>query len=143
MTTRRTGMIVLATAALTLTAGALLHPTPARAAASKQRQFVFGPVFTKTGGKLVYFNAGTKTIPGATIISRNLLTGQVFHNTVIAETTPNSGREFDHTSVDPVLMVTTVTFNAPAAGQALPAPFAATLTFTGQNDEEVVVGPAR
>lgn len=142
MTTRRTGVVVLLTAAITLTAGALLRPIPARAAASKQRQYVFGPVFTKAGGKLVYFNPSAKTIPGATVISRNLLTGQVFHNSVIAETTPNTGREFDHTSVDPVLMVTTVTFNAPAAGQALPAPFACTLTFAGQNDEEVVVGPA-
>jgi hypothetical protein len=141
MATRRTGLIVLLTAALTLTAGALLRPTPARAAASKQRQYVFGPVFTKAGGSLVYFNAGTKTIPGATIISRDVLTGTIFHNTTIAETTPNTARSIDHASAEPVVMVTVVTFNAPAAGQALPAPFAANLLVTGQGGEEVVVGP--
>jgi len=118
--------------------GALSRPRPAYAAGNRQLQFVFGPVqVTNTQSVFFsYFNTATLPTPPATAIYRDLLSGAVLGTTRLASVPPGVGTAGGIGGGDKVYMVV-VTFDRPAAGQAIPKPCVCNVEVVNQTTSEV------
>src|SRR5262245_27497345 len=140
--------LCLLAAALLLAAGAiLLRPKPAGAAHTTSLPFFFGPVAALPGDdfSFVYSNAGTRPSPPATVVFRDALTGAQLQSFPLAAVDPGKGVAVDflQSPATGVILVATVTFNRPAAGQAIPSPFPGTVQIidVGAQNIQAVVHP--
>jgi hypothetical protein len=141
---------IIATLCLLLSVGAvaavmiLLRPAPADAAGNSSRQFLFGPVLVPpaTSGNFVFVNTGTRPTPPATVVFLNAVGGEVLESKPFESMPPGGANSATVFGPDRhVLLV--VTFDRPAAGQAIPTPFAGTLQVGAIGGLKEVVYPNR
>src|SRR5262245_37440752 len=139
--------LALLAVVLAFFAGSLLRPDPAGAARNTSLRFLFGPVAALKGDNVSfsYFNTGTRPSPPATVVFRNALTGDQLESFPLTAVDPGQGTavDFFQSPATGVILVAIVTFNRPAADQAIPRPFPGTVQIVDVGAERVqaVVDP--
>jgi hypothetical protein len=126
----------------------LLGPKPAGAQAHNVPRFLFGPMFVPTGGgvELDFFNtagAGRATPPYTVdfVASDGTVAASIPQQGVPADRM--GGAHFGQDAIGRDIYLVRLVFAAPVKGQAIPSPFAATVTdFDSQGNVLSVLGPA-
>ena len=129
---RRAGLVASLALAFWITA-ILLRPLPVHSAPSKPAVFVFGPVFVPMDADVavVVTNTGSRPTPLGHIVISQAINGSTLISEDVLALAPGHGSSVSFNAAQSVEATAVLTFDAPAAGQAVPKPLAATLQVVG------------
>jgi len=140
-------LCLLLAVGVTVVCSLLLRPEPAGAASNRSRRVAFSPLWVapNQGISFWFVNSGTRPTPPMRATFVNVLNGEVFGELPLGSEEPGRGRgdQLDNYGPGALLIAVRVTFDPPAAGQAIPDPFSANVQVWDARTPVAIIGPAR
>lgn len=125
----------------------LLRPEPAAAAGNGSRRVAFSPLWVAHNQSISFWfvNTGSRPTPHATVDFVKILNGSLFGELSVNPEAPGRGwgDQVTYDGAGAELVATFVTFDPPAAGQAIPNPLCSNVQVWDGRTPIAVIGPTR